>query len=53
MSEPESIVFVVDDNPSVRSAIKRLIVCVGLQVELFDSAQEFLEAIAQPSVRRS
>jgi RNA polymerase sigma factor (sigma-70 family) len=42
MSEPESIVFVVDDDPSVRSAIKRLIVCVGLQVELFGSPQEFL-----------
>ena len=42
MSEPESLVFVVDDDPSVRSAIKRLIVCVGLQVELFESAQEFL-----------
>lgn len=42
MSELESIVFVVDDDPSVRSAIKRLIVCVGLQVELFESAQEFL-----------
>jgi len=42
MSEPESIVFVVDDDPSVRSAIKRLILCVGLQVELFESAQEFL-----------
>jgi len=42
MKEPESIVFVVDDDPSVRSAIKCLIVCVGLQVELFESAQEFL-----------
>jgi RNA polymerase sigma factor (sigma-70 family) len=42
MSQPESIVFVVDDDPSVRSAIKRLIGCVGLQVELFASAQEFL-----------
>ena len=42
MSEPESIVFVVDDDPSVRRAIKRLIGCVGLQVELFGSAQEFL-----------
>ncbi len=49
MSEPESIVFVVDDDPSVRSAIKRLIVCVGLQVELFESAQEFL-AIKLPNV---
>jgi RNA polymerase sigma factor (sigma-70 family) len=42
MSEPEAIVFVVDDDPSVRSAIKRLIASVGLQVELFGSAQEFL-----------
>lgn len=42
MSEPESIVFVVDDDPSVRIAIKRLIGSMGLQVELFASAQEFL-----------
>jgi RNA polymerase sigma factor (sigma-70 family) len=32
---------VVDDDPSVRRAIKRLIGSVGLQVELFGSAQEF------------
>jgi RNA polymerase sigma factor (sigma-70 family) len=42
MSDPESIIFVVDDDPSVRRAIKRLIGYVGLQVELFGSAQEFL-----------
>src|ERR1700692_3689690 len=42
MSELESIVFVVDDDPSVRSAIKRLIGSMGQQVELFGSAQEFL-----------
>jgi RNA polymerase sigma factor (sigma-70 family) len=42
MSEPESIVFVVDDDPSVRDAIGRLIGTVGLQVQLFGSAQEFL-----------
>jgi RNA polymerase sigma factor (sigma-70 family) len=42
MSEPESIVFVVDDDPSVRCAIERLIGTVGLQVQLFGSAQEFL-----------
>jgi RNA polymerase sigma factor (sigma-70 family) len=42
MNEPESLVLVVDDDPSVRSAIKRLIGSVGLQVELFGSAQEFL-----------
>ncbi len=42
MSEPGSIVFVVDDDPSVRGAIKRLIGSMGLQVELFETAQEFL-----------
>jgi FixJ family two-component response regulator len=42
MSESESIIFVVDDDPSVRSAIERLIGTVGLQVQLFGSAQEFL-----------
>src|SRR3989441_11113177 len=44
MTEPTPIVFVVDDDPSVRRAIKRLIGSVGLQVELFGSAQEFLQA---------
>jgi len=42
MSEPESIIFVVDDDPSVRCAIERLIGTVGLQVQLFGSAREFL-----------
>jgi FixJ family two-component response regulator len=43
MTKPESIVFVVDDDSSVRRAIKRLIESEGLQVELFGSAQEFLQ----------
>jgi FixJ family two-component response regulator len=38
------IVFVVDDDPSIRRAIKRLIGSVGLQVELFGSAAEFLRS---------
>jgi len=42
MSEPESMIFVVDDDPSVRCAIERLIGTVGLQVQLFGSAREFL-----------
>jgi len=42
MKERESIVFVVDDDPSVRTAIERLIGTVGLQVQLFGSAQQFL-----------
>ena len=44
MTEAAPIVFVVDDDPSVRRAIKRLIGSEGLQVELFGSAQEFLKS---------
>jgi FixJ family two-component response regulator len=36
-------VFVVDDNASMREALGSLIRSVGLLVELFSSAQEFLE----------
>jgi RNA polymerase sigma factor (sigma-70 family) len=44
MTELPSIVFVVDDDASVRNALKSLIRSVGLQVELFGSAQEFLQS---------
>jgi len=37
-----SIVFVVDDDASVRSSLKFLLSTVGLQVESFDSADTFL-----------
>ena len=43
MTEAPPIVFVVDDDPPVRRAIKRLVGSEGLQVELFGSAQEFLQ----------
>ena len=43
MNEPLSIVFVIDDDDSVRRALQRLIRSVGLRVELFGSAHEFLE----------
>ncbi len=36
------VVFVIDDDPSVRSSLKFLISTVGLQVETFDSAEAFL-----------
>jgi len=44
MTEPATAVLVVDDDPSVRRAIKRLVESVGLQAELFGSAHEFLQA---------
>jgi RNA polymerase sigma factor (sigma-70 family) len=37
------VVFVVDDDPSVRSSLKFLLSSVGLQVESFDSAEAFLQ----------
>jgi FixJ family two-component response regulator len=44
MNEAAPVVFVVDDDPSVRRAIKRLVESVGLRVETFGSAQEFLRS---------
>jgi RNA polymerase sigma factor (sigma-70 family) len=37
-----AVVFVVDDDPSVRSSLKFLLGTVGLRVETFDSAINFL-----------
>src|ERR1700688_940960 len=44
MSEPPSCVFVVDDDASIRDALKSLIRSVGLKVEIFGSPREFLQA---------
>lgn len=41
---PESIVFVVDDDPSVREAIVSLIRSAGLRAAAFSSAEEVLSA---------
>ena len=43
MSEPEPIVFVVDDDLSVRRSTERLIRSIGLEVQTFTSAREFLK----------
>src|SRR5215472_16157066 len=39
----DSIVIVVDDDPSVRSSLKLLVSTVGLRVESFESAEAVLE----------
>jgi FixJ family two-component response regulator len=44
VKQPDSIVYVVDDDFSVREAIKSLIRSVGLRVETFGTAQEFLHS---------
>ena len=42
MAEPKAIVFVVDDDVSVREALGSLMRSAGLRVETFATAQEFL-----------
>lgn len=38
------IVYVIDDDPSMRNAIEDLLQSVGLGIRVFPSAQEFLDA---------
>ena len=42
MTEPDRLVFVVDDDASLRESLKDLLQSVGLRVEAFASAREFL-----------
>jgi len=42
MGEVTAVVFVIDDDPSMRAALEDLINSVGLQARLFASPQEFL-----------
>src|SRR5215469_10352050 len=44
MPQAVPTVFIVDDDAQVRESLKDLIRSVGLRVELFASAQEFLRA---------
>jgi RNA polymerase sigma factor (sigma-70 family) len=44
MSEAEPTVFIVDDDAPLRESLRNLIRSVGLRVELFASAQEFLQS---------
>ena len=47
MKQLDSIVYVIDDDPSIRDAIESLIRSVGMHARTFASAQEFL-ASARP-----
>jgi len=44
MKDSDPIVFVVDDDASVRDAVQRLIASVGLRVQTFGSTREFLSS---------
>jgi len=44
MKKADQLVFVIDDDASMRTAIKELIEAVGLSCQTFESGQEFLDA---------
>jgi FixJ family two-component response regulator len=44
VKDADAIVFVVDDDSSIREAIESLVKLAGLRVETFGSAQEFLRS---------
>ncbi len=44
MNEADPVVFIVDDDPSVLKALRRLMKSVGFRVQAFASASEFLAA---------
>jgi FixJ family two-component response regulator len=41
---PENVVFVIDDDASLRESLSSLLRSIGLHVELFDSAAQFLKS---------
>lgn len=44
MSDPAPIVYVVDDDASIRDAVRKLLASVGLRSETFGTTQEFLQS---------
>jgi FixJ family two-component response regulator len=44
MSEEQPVVFVIDDDPSVRAALEDLLRSVGLEVQSFRTTEEFLRS---------
>ena len=49
MSRTRQTVFLVDDDGSVRKALRRLIRSTGLDVTTFATAEEFLQAAPAPA----
>src|ERR1700677_3554353 len=44
MVEERAVVFVIDDDPSMRSALEDLVSTVGLEVRAFATPQAFLQS---------
>ena len=47
MPQKSFIVYVVDDDESIRSALNRLLRSVGYQVLCFESAEDFLNSVSR------
>jgi FixJ family two-component response regulator len=43
-ADPQNVVFVIDDDASLRESLSSLLRSIGLHVELFDSAAKFLKS---------
>lgn len=50
MTAAEAVVYVIDDEPSVRKSIGRLLKAAGYRVEAFASAREFLQREREDAV---
>ena len=48
MNQEEPVVYVVDDDPSLRGAIDSLLRSAGWRVQTFVSARDFLDAKPRP-----
>ena len=44
MGDMRAVVYVIDNDPSMRAALEDLIVSIDLAVQMFASPQEFLQA---------
>jgi FixJ family two-component response regulator len=48
MPAPSPIIAIIDDDESVRRALRRFIDLLGFNVETFSTAEEFLESLLAP-----
>jgi len=46
MAPPRSLVFVVDDDEAVRTALRRLLSASGLDVQVYADGADFVDAVA-------
>jgi FixJ family two-component response regulator len=49
MSEKRHCIFIIDDDQSVRRALRRLIRSVGWDAEAFATAEDFLQLVGPPT----